>query len=295
MRQLSQKKKGLFPVSVLLQKTRRFKRLLEGTGGYPPDLKELVRVLSEVTEASCYLLDRLGRILGLALVPGLVCDVVDEFVYRREGFPGEYNDHLLRVATTSANLGQAGGTCVFRAGEARCPQCRHAVVAAAPVEAAGQRLGTLLLARSAAAFSEADLFFAEWAAVVAGRELLRYEAEEIQREAQSRAAVRRVVAALSYSELQAVAIIFAELGGRREAILGTGKLADCAGIARTAFVQALRKLKTAGLVEVRSLGMKGTYIRLLNEHLTEELGRMMRPPFRAARLLPAADASASLS
>lgn len=263
----------MFTVSLLLQKTRRVKRLLEGTGGYPPDLKELVRVLSEVTGANCYLLDRRGRILGHAFVPGLTCDIMDEIVYRRGGFPSEYNEQLLRVGSTSANLGRAGSACVFRAGEARCPQCRQAVVAAAPVEAAGQRLGTFLLARSAAAFSDADIFFAEWAAVVAGRELLRYEAEEIQREAQSRAAVRRAVAALSYSELQAAAIILAELGGRREAIVGTGKLADYAGMTRSAFIHALRKLKTAGLVEVRSLGMKGTYIRLLNEHLTEELDR----------------------
>lgn len=284
----------MFTVSVLLQRTRRFKRLLEGTGGYPPDLKELVRILSEVTGANCYLLDRRGRILGHAFVPGLACDIMDELVYRRGGFPGEYNDQLLRVGRTSANLGQIGNTCMFRAGEARCPQCQQAVVAAAPVEAAGQRLGTLLLARPAAAFSDADIFFTEWAAVVAGRELLRYEAEEIQREAQSRAAVRRAVAALSYSELQAARIIFAELGGRREAVLGTGKLADYAGFTRSTFINALRKLRTAGLVEVRSLGMKGTYIRLLNEHLTEELDRTVLHPFCTARLLPAADAPTSL-
>ena len=38
-----------------------------------------------------------------------------------------------------------------------------------------------------------------------------------------------------------------------------------------AIVNALRKLESAGVVEARSLGMKGTYIRVLNEYLMEEL------------------------
>ena len=46
------------------------------------------------------------------------------------------------------------------------------------------------------------------------------------------------------------------------------------GITRSVIVNALRKLESAGVVEVRSLGMKGTYIRILNDYLLEELERI---------------------
>ncbi|HBM75829.1 MAG TPA: GTP-sensing pleiotropic transcriptional regulator CodY, partial [Clostridiaceae bacterium] len=36
-------------------------------------------------------------------------------------------------------------------------------------------------------------------------------------------------------------------------------------------VNALRKLESAGVIESRSLGMKGTHIKILNDKLLEEL------------------------
>ena len=46
------------------------------------------------------------------------------------------------------------------------------------------------------------------------------------------------------------------------------------GITRSVIVNALRKLESAGVVEARSLGMKGTYIRILNDYLLEELEKI---------------------
>ncbi|MCY0903018.1 MAG: hypothetical protein OWU32_12700, partial [Firmicutes bacterium] len=53
-------------------------------------------------------------------------------------------------------------------------------------------------------------------------------------------------------------------------------LADRAGITRSVIVNALRKLESAGVIESRSLGMKGTYIRVLNEKLIPQLDRVRR-------------------
>jgi transcriptional pleiotropic repressor len=36
-------------------------------------------------------------------------------------------------------------------------------------------------------------------------------------------------------------------------------------------VNALRKLESAGIIESRSLGMKGTYLKVLNSRFKEEL------------------------
>ena len=43
--------------------------------------------------------------------------------------------------------------------------------------------------------------------------------------------------------------------------LFASKIADRVGITRSVIVNALRKLESAGVIESRSLGMKGTYIK----------------------------------
>ena len=74
----------------------------------------------------------------------------------------------------------------------------------------------------------------------------------------------------SYSELEAIVNIMGELNGN-EGLLVASKIADRVGITRSVIVNALRKFESAGLIETKSLGMKGTYIRVLNDMLFEEL------------------------
>jgi transcriptional pleiotropic repressor len=81
------------------------------------------------------------------------------------------------------------------------------------------------------------------------------------------------VNSLSFSELEAVEHIFEELDGQ-EGLLVASKVADRAGITRSVIVNALRKLESAGVIETRSLGMKGTYIKILNPQLLQELDKM---------------------
>ena len=64
--------------------------------------------------------------------------------------------------------------------------------------------------------------------------------------------------------------IFNELDGM-QGVLVASKIADRVGITRSVIVNALRKLESAGVIESRSLGMKGTFIKILNEKLIDEL------------------------
>ena len=67
--------------------------------------------------------------------------------------------------------------------------------------------------------------------------------------------------------------IFEELGGT-EGCLVASKVADRVGITRSVIVNALRKFESAGVIESRSLGMKGTYIKVLNLKLLDELKKL---------------------
>ena len=84
----------------------------------------------------------------------------------------------------------------------------------------------------------------------------------IEEHSRDRIAVQMAMRALSYSEIESMKHIIAELGGQ-EGVAVASKVADRVGVTRSVIVNALRKLESAGLIESRSLGMKGTYIKVM--------------------------------
>ncbi len=134
-------------------------------------------------------------------------------------------------------------------------------------------MGTLVLAKFNNKFTHEDLIMADNGATVVGMEILRSKADRIEEEARKRASVSVALGTLSYSELEAVEHIFEELEGE-EGVLVASKIADRAGITRSVIVNALRKFESAGVIESKSLGMKGTYIRILNDNLLSELNKI---------------------
>ena len=82
--------------------------------------------------------------------------------------------------------------------------------------------------------------------------------------------VQSAISTLSYSELEAIIHIFDELDGS-EGILVASKIADRVGITRSVIVNALRKFESAGVIESRSSGMKGTYIKVVIDYVFTEL------------------------
>ena len=142
-----------------------------------------------------------------------------------------------------------------------------------PILGSGQRLGTLILSRYDNEYEDDDLVIAEYSATVIGLEILRAIGEELEEEMRKKAVVQMAIGTLSYSELEAVEHIFEELDGK-EGLLVASKIADRVGITRSVIVNALRKFESAGVIESRSLGMKGTHIKILNDKLMEELKKL---------------------
>ena len=52
------------------------------------------------------------------------------------------------------------------------------------------------------------------------------------------------------------------------------RIADRVGITRSVIVNALRKFESAGVIESRSSGMKGTYIKIVNDVIFDELDKV---------------------
>ena len=154
--------------------------------------------------------------------------------------------------------------------------CAHGLTTIVPILGGGERLGTLILARLDVPFEDEDLILAEYAATVVGMGILRQKAEEAAEEARSKTVVQMAINSLSFSELEAIEHIFDDLEGT-EGLLVASRIADRYGITRSVIVNALRKLESAGVIETRSLGMKGTYIKILNDRLLDELEKVKSP------------------
>ena len=185
-------------------------------------------------------------------------------------FPNEYNEKLLKVTETLSNLPNKG-ECVFE-GVGVC-DTSDKLSTIVPIIGNRERIGTLLLARFNESFTDDDLVLCEYSATIVGMEMLRAKQEELAEETRKKAVVQLAIGTLSYSELEAVEHIFNELDGN-EGLLVASKIADKVGITRSVIVNALRKFESAGVIESRSLGMKGTHIRILNDKLIDELKKI---------------------
>lgn len=253
-------------ITPLLKKTRLINSILQNSSGKYIDFQEISDVLSDVINAHVYIVDLQGNLLGYNLIDGFECDVMMNEVVDKGCFPQKYNEFLLQSNELRYNLKQKTAFCAY-VWNLHC-KFPNKYITIIPIMGGGRRHGTLLLARYDKVFNEDDLILAERGAAVVGMEFLREETDRLEEEARHRAIVKLAVNSLSYSEMEAVAQMFKSITSD-EGFLVASKIADEIGITRSVIVNALRKLESAGVLESRSLGMKGTYIRVLNPYLFE--------------------------
>lgn len=251
----------------LLEKIRMLNQLLQKAAGKPLNFREMAEGLRATIQADVFVVSRRGKILGCAhgaLFPEMWLRPERSKELR---FPDETNDKLLSYNQTKANISPED---VLSPVEAAFRDNHVTIV---PIIGGGDRLGTLVLSKASRIFGDDDLILSEYGTTIIGMEILRERAEERETDARNKAVVNVAVHSLSFSELEAIEQIFEQLEGK-EGLLVASKIADRAGITRSVIVNALRKLESAGVIETRSLGMKGTYIRILNARLPEELQRL---------------------
>jgi len=254
----------------LLTKTRKINAMLQNAAGKPVNFKEMAETLSEVIEANVFVVSRRGKLLGFAINQQIENERMKKMLEDRQ-FPEEYTNNLFNIKETSPNLDVESEYTAFPVENKDL--FKNGLTTIVPIIGGGERLGTLILARLEAKFNDDDLILGEYGATVVGMEILREKAEEIEEEARSKAVVQMAISSLSYSELEAIEHIFEELKGT-EGLLVASKIADRVGITRSVIVNALRKLESAGVIESRSLGMKGTYIKVLNDKFLLELDKL---------------------
>lgn len=250
---------------VLLDKTRKIGKLLHNNTGKVV-FSDICKVLADIMQSDIYIISRKGKVLGVGAVAAvgplneLVKDKVGSFI------DDDLNERLLSVLSTKENVNLP--TLGFEHSEnSSC----YAIIT--PIEIAGERLGTVFMYKRDSQYDIDDILLCEYGTTVVSLEMLRAVTEENAEENRKIAVVKSAINTLSYSEMEAIVHIFEELHGR-EGILVASKIADKEGITRSVIVNALRKFESAGVLESRSSGMKGTYIKVLNDAVYSEIDRM---------------------
>jgi transcriptional pleiotropic repressor len=241
-------------IQTLLEKTRVMHQLLQKAASNALDFETIANELRDVINCNVYIVGRKGRLLGHS-------ELEEDGPFGLEDLEGkqfseECTQWIFAYSQSEINLRRGNYNCIL-----------------APILSSGERLGTLVYSRKGQVFNPGEVILCEYGSSVAGMQIMRIVNQKIENEARKKTVVQLALEVLSYSELEAVKYIFNEIEGN-EGFLVASKLAEQYKLTRSVIVNALRKLESAGVIDARSLGMKGTYIKVLNDYLYDELAQV---------------------
>ena len=239
----------------LLDKTRKINKLLHNSSSSKVVFNDICQVLMDTLSSNILVLSKKGKVLGVSFCPGV--EEIRELIADEVGGHVDplLNERFLGVLSTKLGFEHVSSS-------------YQGIIN--PIDIAGERLGTVFMYRKDRPYDIEDIIVSEYGTTVVGLEMMRAVHEENAEEDRKKQVVKSAFNTLSFSELEAIIHIFDELDGD-EGILVASKIADRVGITRSVIVNALRKFESAGVIESRSSGMKGTYIKVLNEVIFDEL------------------------
>ncbi len=252
----------------LLDKTRKINKLLHYNNSHKVIFNDICEVLSEILESDILVISKKGKVLGIKNRQDIVeiKDLIEDKV--GDHIDPMLNERFLGVLSTKENVNLM--TLGFDFDGIGTYQ---AIIT--PIDIAGERLGTVFMYKQNNQYEIDDIILGEYGTTVVSLEMMRSVNEENAEESRKVAIVKSAISTLSFSELEAITHIINELEGN-EGILVASKIADRVGITRSVIVNALRKFESAGVIESRSSGMKGTYIKVINDVVFDELKKLDR-------------------
>lgn len=258
----------------LLERLRSINTMLQKKSGFVNEnnlidlpFLDMIEKLAEILEANAYLIDDEGTLLGFSEVIAINNIRVKQMLYEKK-FPLNYTEGINAITDTKANIGVESDLTVFPI-ETR-DIFISGLTTVVPIFAAGKRYASLIFARLNRSFDSGDLILAEHSATVIGMEVLHLKNVATEIDSRAEAAVTIALQSLSYSETEAITEIFKHIEGLETRIIAS-KISASQGITRSVIVNALRKLESASIIESKSLGMKGTYIKVHSELLLKKV------------------------
>lgn len=261
----------------LLEHLRKINKVLQNENTWTLEsidlpFDSLSQILGPMLQVDLFILSKEGRVLGTYDAFRLNNQRMQEYIDQRQ-FPQFYLEGLLKIEQTIDNLDVYSEMTIFPIEQA--DEYLNGKTTIIPIFASGRRLGTVIMGKSEKLFSTADLILAEHAASVIGTELLHWKTKHIEKEKRERESVKAAFKTLSFSELEAIKVIFSLFDGL-ELKFTALKISQDFGITRTVIVNAIRKLESGRIIDSRSLGAKGTYIKIRNENIYQAMDEELK-------------------
>lgn len=247
----------------LLEEIRRLNRtFLQNING-GPTLGKAVSIIAEITGFSLLVADNKRNVLAGAIAPekedALFSGLIDRGTLtdnsglkKAVAIDEPQHDYALKPAAKNKKA---------VANEAQ----QNTFLSVIPVDRNGKSLGTIIFNQFDSSLTEEQVIVSEMAAAMISVILLQEVASCEEQDARDKELAEAAFDSLSYSEVEAIREILNNLE-ENESVIVASKIADDLGITRSVIVNALRKFESAGIIESRSLGMKGTFIRVKNRH-----------------------------
>lgn len=225
---------------------------------------DLVTTISTIVESDTFLINSSGAIQCGATVNGKAMEKSNL------SLKPEFKQRLDFIFETAVNLPLENT--IFKEENSFQPDTFMTIV---PIRNIHSVLGYLLLIKPKKQFSSEELVLCETASLVTAVFFYEHYNMDVSSDERLKANAQMVLDSLSFSELKAISNVFKDLNGP-EGFLVASKIADRIGISRSVIVNAMRKLESAGIVDSRSLGIKGTYIKIKNLNFLEALKTRVR-------------------
>ena len=230
---------------VFLSRFRRISKGIQKGGDWTNLIPRTLRALSDALKGDVYLFSPEGKSFDKT-IPDLTAEEAERFLpvlsTQEDAIPGVYGWE------------------------------KPGFLMITPLQSRKFRVGTLLVCREKKPFQINDIILAEYAGTIIAMSLGNKKEGAMLEEERERGAAESAVSTLSSSEHYAVRKILESIEYHTGTIV-SGDVADREGFTRSAAVLGLKKLESAGVLESRSIGNKGTYIEVKNDWLREVLGK----------------------
>lgn len=252
-----------------LSYTKKLYELIQNDISNTEILEGVCFELGDITNSNVIVLDKKGKIITSKMhnEDKILFDV--KMVKGVEYIENQLNEQLKNIVETKVNAELSS----FYIKNTPPDEIKKYTATFLPISAVSERIGTLILYSDSETLSTDSIVMSEFSAIMISLIMKHTSNENSSENKRKIDIVKSAIGTLSYSELEAILHIFDELKGL-EGLLIASQIADKAGITRSVIVNALRKFESAGVIESRSLGMKGTYIKVLNELLLDELNKL---------------------
>lgn len=213
------------------------------------DIGELAQ---RILDASVHILNRDGGIFDMGSHAD-ICGLSDPHVVSRL-------IHRFNSLKETEIIPAENSLCPFNEGKCTFEHRLHVI---SPLFYGGKHVGTLIYTKDTESCDQLDIALAELIAMLAAQTLYTDTLNSEKIIMRQKSQLRQARQSLSYTEQKAAAaIIHAAMA--EDGVINVSKISAQEGITRSVVAGAIRKLESAGIIAVRSLGMKGSYVSVAN-------------------------------